>query len=159
MLAEHKFYVYSVFGQEEAGLTLDLKNCTMDVGDGEGDKKNGIKIMKNNGSEFNFFCPMNDERDRWKMVFDCSFDLYVNKRDPMSAERMAAAIELMKRKNVKPKIRKSRGRGRRTQSDGTRSTTGRGGLGVVGDMVKKEMEDEVGWIEGVSIGGSEGVDR
>ena len=71
MLAEHRFYVYSVFGQETAKMTLELKSCTMDVGEGEGDKKNGIKITAKNGSEYNFFCPMNDERDRWKMVFDC----------------------------------------------------------------------------------------
>ena len=78
----------------------------------------------------------------------------------MSVERMAAAIELMKRKNVNKKnARKSRGKGRRTQTDGGRSTMGKGALGTVGDMVMREMEDEIGWIEGVPTGTGGGGDR
>ncbi|GMI13932.1 hypothetical protein TrLO_g4218 [Triparma laevis f. longispina] len=154
MLAEHKLYIYSVFGQPMARLTLDLKSCQYDVGMGPGEVKNGFKIIAKNGSEYNFYCLKNDERDRWRSAFDCSFDLFVNKRDPNSSDRIGAAIELMKRKNVtaknQKKPRKSRGV-RSTKND--RGTAGRkSGMQGVSDAIKKEMEDEVGWIEGVPVG-------
>ncbi|GMI15763.1 hypothetical protein TrVE_jg6162 [Triparma verrucosa] len=152
MLAEHKLYVYSVFGQPQARLTLDLKSCQYDIGVSPGEVKNGFKISAKNGAEYNFYCPKNDERDRWRTAFDCSFDLYVNKRTPASTERMAAAIELMKRKNVSAK--QQRKTLRKSRRDPNRSTKGgkNSGMQGVSDAIKREIEDEVGWIEGVPVG-------
>lgn len=152
MLAGHKLYVYSVFGQPQARLTLDLKSCQYDVGVSPGEVKNGFKISAKNGAEYNFYCPKNDERDRWRTAFDCSFDLYVNKRAPASTERMAAAIELMKRKNVSAK--QQRKTLRKSRRDPNRSTKGgkNSGMQGVSDAIKREIEDEVGWIEGVPVG-------
>lgn len=117
MLAEHKLFVYSMFGLTQSRLQLDLKHCTASFDDEE----QLITINSHrNGAEYLFSVPKFQERDRWRMAIECSYDMYINKRDPNSTDRMAAAISLMKRRKKdkdKDKMAKSPSRAIRKSKD------------------------------------------
>ena len=83
-----------MFGLIKERLLLDLKHCTYTYSES---RQLMVFTSQRNGSEYAFSVPRHDERDMWRMAVECSYDLYVNKRDPSSVERMASAIELMKR--------------------------------------------------------------
>ena len=106
LLAEHKLFVYSMFGLIKERLLLDLRHCHYSYCE----TQHLITLTsQKNGTEYAFSVPRHDERDRWRMAVECSFDLYINKRDPNSSERMASAIDLMKRRRGPPGTKSIKG--------------------------------------------------
>ena len=100
--------LYTTFGAPHAKLEIELKQAVVEINTKQRNKP--FTVTAKNGAEYTFVCQKVEERDRWRMALECSYDTFNNKRQRGSASRVEAIVNLTHRKGQHSIIRLQRKR-------------------------------------------------